>query len=192
MLPSSSAFHLWLIAQWFFVIFALSAACSFFHCLVIPWQPILLSLLIALMAVSSSLTHCLPILFLVFPHCSDIAMIYSSTQTQLYINCILILYFPSFPITSVNYQSDTTGLSPDVYDSAQTLEAQRPYLTGTKPWAKPCSWLWAFTLYFRSKPHAWHQEGILSLIVQLWYFLCPVLSSCYVFLYPTRGILVFI
>lgn len=71
------------------------SVCSlfFFHCLVISWQPIPLSLLIALMAVSLSLTHCLPILILFFLHCSDIAVIYLLTQTQLYINCILIISF---------------------------------------------------------------------------------------------------
>lgn len=75
------------------------SVCSlfFFHCLVIPWQPIPLSLLIALMAVSSSLTHCPPILFLLFLHCSNIAVIYLSTQTQLYINCILIISFIFVP-----------------------------------------------------------------------------------------------
>lgn len=140
MLPSSSAFS-FMTNRSVILCYFHSAACSFFHCLVIPWQPIPLSLLIALTAISSSLTHCLPILFLVFLHCSDIAMIYSSTQTQLFISCILILYFPSFSITSVNSKSHTTGLSPDVYDSAQTLEAQRPYLTGTKPQANPCSWI---------------------------------------------------
>lgn len=104
-------------------------------------------------------THSVSTLPPLLQHCCDLLINSNSALHQLYSN--YFFYFCSFSITSMNCKSDTAGLSPDGYDSAQTLEAQRPCLIA----AKPCSWLWAFTLHFWSKPHAWHQEGILSLIV---------------------------
>lgn len=68
-------------------------------------------------------------------HCNDLLINPNWALYQLYSNSFF--YFSSFPITSMNCKSDTTGLSPDGYDSAQTLEVQRPCFTETKPWLNP-------------------------------------------------------
>lgn len=137
MLPPFSTFPLWPVLQWFFVILSLSLACFHFHPLAVPWQPIPLSMLVAHMVISLSLTYGLAILSLAFFYGSDIAMMYSSTQTQLYINWILFLSFIFYPssipvwIPWAPWQTVVTGLSPDGRNSVRTLEAVSPCLTGT-------------------------------------------------------------
>lgn len=138
MLLPFSTFPLWSVPQWFFVILSLSLACFHFHPLAVPWQPIPLSMPIAHMVISLSLTHGLAILSLVFLYGSGIAMMYSSTQTQLYINWILFLSFIFHPsslpvwIPWVPWQIVVTGLSPDGHNSVPDLKPLSSYLIGTE------------------------------------------------------------
>lgn len=157
------------------------------------------------MAISLFFTHCLAFLCLVFFHGSDIAMMSSSTQTQLYIKWILFLPFvfllSPLPIWILQalWQSDMAGLSPDGHDSVQTLKAVSPSLPEAEnrlnpvPGFKPLSCISGAKLM----PSAGGipQSNRLELELELWnwYLVCPVLlSNCYVSLYPTEGISVFI